>query len=302
MILAIDVGATWTRVELIDESGRVARREKFRTDASPVETAARLAEGWSFDAVGVGSIGPIDIRRGWAAAAPNAPSRSFPLVDPLRRFGKPIYVANDTVAAAWGEYVFGGWGVDNLAYLTISTGVGVGAVVNGCLLMGKAGNAHELGHLPLKFDADFRCGCGGAGHWEAFAGGANIPRYFKALAEARGLKAPEVKSAEDVFKLYREGDKAATIFVESWLSVNAAGIAAISVAYDPEVLVIGGSIALNHWDLIEAAADLAKRYLPGGVDLPAVEKAKFGDDEVAVGAAALAVRPPESLRKFGYPR
>ena len=300
MILAIDVGATWTRVLLVSRDGRVERREKFRTDKSPVEKAARLVEGWEFEAIGVGSIGPMDLRRGWVTASPNSPSKSFPLVEPLLKFKRPVYVANDCVAAAWGEYVLGGWGVDNLAYLTLSTGLGVGAVVNGHLILGKEGNAHELGHAVLDVRGDVKCGCGGLGHWEAMAGGANIPSYFRVFAARLGLRAPEVRTAEDVFKLYREGDRVAQMFVDHWVDVNAAGIATITAAYDPEVLVVGGSIALNHWDLVEAAVDRLKKYTP--LTPPALEKAKFGDDEVAMGAAALAIRPPDTLKKFGYPR
>ncbi|MBP1448628.1 MAG: ROK family protein, partial [Thermoproteus sp.] len=142
--------------------------------------------------------------------------------------------------------------------------------------------------------------CGGLGHWEALAAGANLPRYFKAYLEALGVRPPDVRSAEEVFRLYREGDKAARLFVDHWLDVNAAGIATLAAAYDPEVLVVGGSVALHNWDVFVGVADRLKKYI--AVTPPAIERAKFGDDEVAIGAAALAVRPPESLKRFGYPR
>ncbi|KUO85497.1 glucokinase [Thermoproteus sp. CP80] len=300
MILAIDVGATWTRVLLVERDGSVRRREKLRTGSDPVGDAARLAESWDFEAVGVGSIGPLDLRTGWVTAAPNSPSNRFPLVEPLLRFRKPIYAANDCVAAAWGEYVLGGWGVENLAYLTVSTGLGVGAVVNGHLLLGKEGNAHELGHAVLDLTSGVKCGCGGLGHWEAMASGANIPRYFRAYAERLGRRPPEVRTSEDVFRLYREGDPLAQAFIDHWLDVNAAGIAVVTAAYDPEVLLVGGSIALNHWDVFKAVEDRLRKYTP--LTPPALEKAKFGDDEVAIGAAALAIKPPDTLKKFGYPK
>ncbi len=300
MILAIDVGATWTRVLLVDRNGAVRRREKVRTTADPVADAARIAEGWDFEAVGVGSIGPMDLKTGWVVGAPNSPASRFSLVDPLLKFKKPIYASNDCVAAAWGEYVLGGWGVENIAYLTISTGLGVGAVVNGHLLLGKAGNAHELGHAVIDLSGGAKCGCGGLGHWEALASGANIPKYFKIYAERLGKRAPDVKSSEEVFELYREGDPLAQAFVDHWLEVNAAGIAVITAAYDPEVLVVGGSIALSHWDVFKAVEDRLRKYTP--LTPPSIERAKFGDDEVAMGAAALAIEPPDTLKKFGYPK
>jgi Transcriptional regulator/sugar kinase len=89
--------------------------------------------------------------------------------------------------------------------------------------------------------------------------------------------------------------------MELWLDALAAGIATVISAYDPELLLFGGSIALNNWDII--AEELPRRlreYL--GVREPTIALASFGDDEVAIGAAALAYRTPETLRKFGYPR
>ncbi|MEZ0248825.1 MAG: ATP-dependent glucokinase [Thermoproteus sp.] len=300
LYLGIDVGATWTRALLADGSGRAHNRIKVRTGPNPVAEISEAVASWSFEAVGVGSIGPLDVRKGWVTNAPNSPSRQFPLVEPLKRFGRPVAVANDCVAAVWGEYTFGGWGVDNIAYLTLSTGLGVGAVVNGHLLLGKEGNAHELGHAVIDIKSDVKCGCGGVGHWEGLASGANIPRHFKIFAERAGFKPPDVKTSEEVFRLYREGDRAAQAFIDYWIEVNAAGIAVITAAYDPEVLVVGGSIALNHWDIFKAVEDKLRKYTP--LTPPAIEKAKFGDDEVAIGAVALVVNVPDTLRKFGYPR
>jgi len=294
LFLGIDVGATWTRALLIDEAGHVLNRVKTRTGTNPVEDIAQAVAGWRFDAVGVGSIGPLDLKAGWVINSPNSPSRQFPLVEPLKRFGKPISVANDCVAAVWGEYVFR-HAVENMVYITLSTGVGIGAIVNGVLLLGKDGNAHELGHAVIDFRSGRGCGCGGRGHFEAFAGGANMPKFYQEVTEE-----PPVEPAE-IFRRYRQGHEKAREFVELWVDAVAAGIATVAAAYDPELLLIGGSIALNNWDIIAGKLPgRLKEYL--GVREPAIAQASFGDDEVAIGAAALAYRTPETLRKFGYPR
>ncbi|MFZ8838515.1 MAG: ATP-dependent glucokinase [Pyrobaculum sp.] len=294
LYLGIDVGATWTRALLIDELGRVINRVKIKTSANPVEDVAKAVAGWPFDAVGVGSIGPLDLKTGWVVNAPNSPSRRFPLVEPLKRFGKPIAVANDCVAAVWGEYVFR-HPVENLVYVTLSTGLGIGAIVNGVLLLGKDGNAHELGHAVIDFRSGRRCGCNGRGHLEAFVGGANMPGFYQ---EVTGE--PSIEPAE-IFRRYRQGHERAREFVELWLDAVAAGVATIAAAYDPELLLIGGSVALNNWDIIAGKLpERLKEYL--GVREPAIAQASFGDDEVAVGAAALAHRTPETLRRFGYPK
>jgi Transcriptional regulator/sugar kinase len=102
---------------------------------NPLEDVAQSVADWHFDAVGVGSIGPLDLRSGGVVNSPNSRSRRFLLVEPLRKLGRPVVVANDCVAAVWGEYVVRR-SVDNLVYVTLSTGVGVGAMVNGVLLLG----------------------------------------------------------------------------------------------------------------------------------------------------------------------
>lgn len=292
--LGVDIGATWTRALLIDETGRVLNRVKIRTSVNPLEDVAQAVADWHFDAVGVGSIGPLDLRSGWVVNSPNSPSRQFPLVEPLKKLGRPVVVANDCVAAVWGEYVFRR-SVDNLVYVTLSTGVGVGAIVNGVLLLGKDGNAHELGHAVIDFRSKRGCGCGGRGHFEAFVGGANMPSFYQEVTDE-----PPLEPAE-IFKRYRQGHEKTREFMELWLDALAAGIATVISAYDPELLLFGGSIALNNWDII--AEELPRRlreYL--GVREPTIAQASFGDDEVAIGAAALAYRTPETLRKFGYPR
>lgn len=294
-VLGIDVGATWTRALLVDRDGRVLDRVKVRTSDNPLRDIAERVAGWNFDAVGIGSIGPLDLRSGWVEGTPNAPSRRFPLVEPLRRFGKPIVAANDCVAAVWGEHVFRYAGVRNMVYVTVSTGVGAGAIINGTLLLGKDGNAHELGHAVIDFRARRRCRCGRRGHLEAFVGGANICDVYREVA------GESVREPAEIFERYRRGIEAAERFVDLWLDALAAGLATVAAAYDPELMIIGGAVALGNWDLL--SRELPRRlreYL--SVREPAIVRASFGDDEVAVGAAALAYKTPESLQEFGYPR
>ena len=133
--------------------------------------------------IGVGSIGPIDLRRGMITNTPNYPFKEIPVVEPLREwFGVPVRIANDCTAGVLGEHFYGaGKGVYNLFYVTFSTGLGGGAMVDGHLLMGKDGNAVEVGHLTIDPDSEIVCGCGCPGHWEAYCGGMNIPRFARRL-------------------------------------------------------------------------------------------------------------------------
>ena len=124
---------------------------------------------------------------------------------------------------------------------------------------------------------------------------AAMPSFYQEVA-GEGPLLPE-----EIFKRAREGYRKAVEFLDVWLDALAAGVATILAAYDPELLIVGGSIALNNWDIV--GRELPKRlvkYL--GVRGAEIRPASFGDDEVAIGAAALAYKTPETLKKFGYPR
>lgn len=318
IVIAIDVGATNLRVGIFTVDGKLIVKETVRTPTTggslavatkAIEIARKLLSklpNYKIIGVGVGSIGPLDIKRGDVANAPNNPLRSFKLREPLmREFNARTYVANDCMAAVWGEYLVGaGRGKRNVAYLTISTGIGAGLVVDGHLLVGKDGNAHEVGHLVLDYKGGIRCGCGGYGHWEGIASGSAIPRTAKRLAS--NYEGPKTKAYElatqgkldspTLFKLWREDDEFAKVVINELAEVNAAGIASIINAYDPEVLTVGGSVILNNPDFLELIKPRISKYL---VNRPAeVMLTPLGHDVVLIGAAYIAIKPPKSLEEI----
>lgn len=137
----------------------------------------------------VGSIGPLDLEAGavvdpvnFEPSVTHVPLRN-PLADLLET--PDVAVLNDTSAGAVGECVAGPDALDDLVYLTISTGIGAGACVDGRVLAGANGNAGEVGHTTVDPHGDLPCGCGASGHWEAYCSGDNIPRYARALHEGR---------------------------------------------------------------------------------------------------------------------
>ncbi len=322
LFLAVDVGATRTRVAVVAEGGEiVARGERLtprrgtrRTIAEAILELARDVAGQLLErvhAVGVGTVGPLDLHRGRVVGAPNIPIHEFDLAEPLiEELGKPVIIANDCVAAAWGEHLYGaGRGVDNLVYITISTGIGGGMIVDGLLLLGKNGNAHEIGHITVDIQGRMPCNCGGRGHWEAYASGANIPRFARYLVEEEWKLTQEEKATEtykliiedkltakDLYQLARKGDQLAKRIVDEVNKYNLAGLEAVVNLYDPQLVTIGGSVALNNPDLvIEPLAEALKRH-PGLVtSLPEVKPTPLGDDAVLLGAAALAEKPPKNL-------
>lgn len=313
-VLAVDVGASRLRVALFDGAVMVERFEvdtpRVGDSLSVARAIAHIAFRFSFDVVGVASIGPLDLERGWVVGTPNNPLRSFALRDPLvELLGKPVVLANDCVAAVWGEFILGGGrGLSEVAYVTISTGVGVGVVVDGRLLVGRRGNSHEAGHVVVDLNGSVRCGCGGLGHWEALGSGANIARvaYVKALewggdSRAWRLARDGILTPEALYTLAREGDVFALKLVDYINRVHAAGLASVVAAYDPQVIFLGGSIFLKNKELI---LEGIRRYIKDYslLEPPELREATFGEDTVLYGALAIALKTPPELARYAGTR
>lgn len=323
-IVAVDVGATNLRTSIFTLNGVQLKTLAIRTPAEGhkdfiaeviYELVLKLINelGLSLkdlQGVGVGSIGPLNIKAGEVVNTPNLPIKNFRLREPLMEFFKTdkVYVVNDCVAAVWGEKNFGlGIRVNNLVYITISTGVGAGVIVDNNLLLGKDGNAHEVGHIVVKYDG-IRCGCGGIGHWEAYVSGNAIPKYVRYyvgnLSYGRKSRLSEILSHGDVspeefFKLVRDGDELAVEICSNLCVINAAGLASVINAYDPELISIGGSVALNNYDLIiEPSIKYLSNYVTNRA--PQITPTALGKDAVLIGAASLVINPPrELLRIYG---
>jgi glucokinase len=251
--------------------------------------------------VGIGSIGPIDLKKGMITNTPNYPFKNIPISEPLNeKYNIPVTIVNDCAAAVIGEQTFGdGKGLHNLAYVTISTGLGGGVVVDNHLLIGKDGNAAEIGHLTIDAHSEIVCGCGCRGHWEAFSSGMNIPMFAKALLNDYDLEVSElyklIKSnpknlaAEDVFRVAKIDDKYAQFVVEKIGKINAIGFANIVNAYDPELITIGGSIALKNPELTlyPILENIQKHTINR---IPEIKITQLGQDVVLLGALALGMK------------
>ncbi len=308
-VIAVDVGGTYLRVALFSDGNLVEKvKELTPRSGGKLRIAERIAELVRLmgepERVGVAVAGLIDVRRGEVLNMPNNPIRSFPLKGPLESMlSAPVLVINDCLAAAWGEHLERG--VDNLVYLTLSTGIGAGAVVNGNLLLGKDGNAHEVGHIVVDYKGR-RCGCGGRGHWEALASGRAIPRFARELAaswegesEAKEAALKGELDPPELFSLWREGDSFANFVVEELARVNAAGIATVVNVYDPEVVVLGGGIALNNPDFIELTLSRLDEYVTNRK--PSFKFPERGEDAVLFGVALTLMEPPPSLNPRSFP-
>ena len=300
LVGGVDLGATNLRAVVADGGGEVRGRARTETPAGDGDVVVRAVVGTLEDAcgaagvapddlvaVGVGSIGPLDRAAGAADDPPNVAAEWIPLVAPLEdRCGCEALLVNDCVAGAIGERYFADGGPD-LAYVTLSTGVGAGALVDGRPLRGHRGNAAEMGHVVVE-PGGRECGCGGPGHWEAYAGGQSVPGFAREVARAEGVETGLDLADLDARTVLEVDDPLAARVRDRLGAYNALGVAATVHAFDPAAVVFGGAIAVNNPD---AVLGPVRERLPDllAVDAPTVRLASLGEDAVLKGAVAAAL-------------
>jgi glucokinase len=254
-------------------------------------------DGATLAALGVAAPGPIDFEQGLIVQAPNMPGWSnVPLARRLRDiFGCPAVLENDANAAALGEYVYGaGRGVRHMVYLTVSTGVGGGLVLDGRLYRGATGSAGELGHVLVDEDGPV-CGCGARGCLETFASGTAIGARGQEAVESGAsptitrLAGGEDVTAEHVAAAAAEGDPMAQAIIASAAHHLGLGLADFVNIFNPDLIVIGGGTANIGPMLLDPAVGLMRaRAFKGPVEHVRVVPAALGGRSVVAGALALA--------------
>lgn len=307
-VVAVDIGATSTRVALVDAAGGVRAREHSATEAargfedfaSHLDTLVRRVTADAPAAplaIGVSTAGPVEPASGMYRYPPNLPGWHEHSLKPglEASFGVPVRVGHDATVAALAETRFGHRrGARDLVYLTVSTGIGAGIVSGGRPITGRSGGAGEAGHLIVN-PGGAACGAGCPGCLEGAASGAAI-----AAEAARRIEAGERTSmlpgaqAEDVFHAAAAGDPVADAIVREAIGHLGAGIAGLLAVLDPEVLIVGGGVARGlapRWGQVLAA--VRARALPRYAEGVPVEQTTLGDDASLLGAAVIALETVE---------
>lgn len=304
-VAGIDLGATHTRAAVASGDGTVLAVSRQDTPArsqqAVVDTLRNVLEttlsevGVSAERiakVGVGSMGPLDDDRRAVVRPPNLPGVDrIPLVEAIRGVvDASVTVRNDATAGAIGVHFYSEGAPENLVYVTISSGLGAGAIVDGSPLVGATGNAAEAGHFQLDPASGVECGCGNTGHWEGFCSGENLPQYARYLARTEDrqteLTLPEV-DARELFEAAPEDPLARTV-IDRFGRWNTRGVAELVHAYDPELVVFGGAVALNNPEAVvepirDGLSALTIREPPG------VRMTALGDQAVLRGGVATAL-------------
>lgn len=318
LFIGLDIGGTKLHGLLVDRAGRIFESETLPTGAEEGSdaitgricslTESLLPRRSRVEAIGIGAPGPLDVHAGVILKTENLPFRNLHLAAMMReRFGVPVSLENDGSAAAWGEYSFGpAKGADPLVYLTVSTGIGAGAVMGGTLYRGKNGNALEAGHIPMFAGKGPLCACGGRGCTEALASGKAIAeKAAEAAQAARERRGPPTRlstlpapKAADVFSLASGGDEVAERILAEALTHIGYCAATLAVLFDPEAIVVGGGLTRSGprvGEAVRSAIAATPACAAGGCR---VFSPGLGDDAGALGAAALAAAAMEERQRI----
>jgi glucokinase len=295
--VGLDIGGSKVLGAVVDADGTVlaqARRDTLRgadgvlaSATTVLEILATTLDGALPPHIGVGIPGIVDRHRGAVSHAVNLGLGGdwFPLADQLAEHtGAAVVVENDLNAATWGAHVLSG--SDDLAYVSLGTGLAAGFVLDGVLRRGASGAAGEIGHVPVDPDGPL-CSCGQRGCLELRAAASAL----SAAWPADGAISP----AEALFAAAGTGNPAAVAVRDRFAAGVADAIRMLGLAVDPRVVVIGGGIAYLGEPLLDAvtaalraqaatspflaAIDLAARVrlIPAGVPVGAIGAAMIGD-------------------------
>lgn len=269
VIIGIDVGGTKVAGGLVSQKGRLVKslivptraeegfKASFHQILQAIEQLIHQAGGREKVAgIGICAPGPLNPKTGLVINPPNLPGwRNVQLARSVeKRFGLPAKVENDANAAGLAEVLFGAAvGYRDIFYVTVSTGIGTGIIINKRIYHGKNGVAGEGGHVSIDFRSPYRCGCGTLGCIEALAAGPAMARRARVRLEQEHT-APSLlrdlthdhlsritpKMIEDAA---RAGDRVARSIIEETGFYLGVWLAGMITLFDPEAIVIGGGVA-----------------------------------------------------------
>jgi predicted NBD/HSP70 family sugar kinase len=277
IFIGLDIGGTKLMAAAADAKGQVLRRARSATPldleaglATLNAMVAEVAEGQQVAAIGAAIGGPLDMQRRIVSPLHQPQWRGVPLKAIMeRRWNCPFFVDVDTNVAALGEYALGGTPVARLLYLTLSTGMGGGFVVDGRIYRGAQAGHPEVGHQAINFRCAHpervTCECGAPDCLEALVSGNAIRRIY-------GLPAEDLPA-------------------EAWAEVAynlGQGLRNLATIYLPDTIVLGGGVAIGGGAiLLEQASRVMTDHLRL-VSAPALRLSRLGYDTALLGAVEFA--------------
>ena len=294
--VAIDIGGTNTRVALADEELNIIKRKQFATDSeNPDVTLGKIAEvikSFDCDIVGAGMScpGPLDLINGKILTPPNLKGQwhNLKVAEELSKLiNEPVYLENDANLAGLAEAVVGeGKDYNYVQFFTVSTGLGAGFVINKEIYHGAHGFGNEVANCVMMK--------GGPSHGSIIPGGIEAISSGTAIT-SRAVKAGlDVKHAGEVNDLAKAGNEVAKQIMDDAKEYLANFIGVVYGYADPEIVILGGSVALKIDGFVEEVEALAKeRVYEIMKPYVKVRKSPLNEDSGLIGAAYLAFSKAE---------
>ena len=318
LVLSIDLGGTKIVTAIVSSTGEIISRQYKPTLAeegmeavvnrmlATIDDSIKNTNlmSCSLSAIGIAAAGAIDSTKGTVTDSPNLPGwHNIPLRDIVEgATGIRTFVMNDASAAALGEHTFGaGKGVNNLIYITVSTGIGGGIIIDGKLYNGVSGSAGEIGHTTIDINGP-RCSCGNIGCLEMLASGKAVAREAQRLI-SHGARTTIIEVAEGelqnitaqtVAAAAQKGDATATAIISRAASYLGVGMVNLVNIFNPEMIIVGGGMAKMGDMLLDGARKVVtERAFQLPAQVVRIVPSQLGDNAGILGAVAFA----RSLRR-----
>jgi glucokinase len=269
LIIGVDVGGTKVAGGLVTQRGRLVKSLIVPTRAEQgfkrsygqivhlIGRLIHLAGGkHHVGGIGICAPGPLNPHTGLVINPPNLPGwRNVHLAEMVERdFGLPAKVENDANAAGLAETLFGAAAAyRDVFYVTVSTGVGTGIIINKKIHHGKNGVAGEGGHVSIDYRSPYRCGCGTLGCIEALAAGPAMARRARVLLEQEHTRPSLLREMTGghlsqitpmlIEEAARQRDRVAREIIDETGFYLGVWLAGMLTLLDPEAVVIGGGVA-----------------------------------------------------------
>jgi glucokinase len=317
-IAGVDIGGTWVRVaictsdlnenNIVKKKLRTIKENRFSISEMVCEMLSELISEHNIKkeqilGMGIATAGPLNIEEGEVFNNVNLGFKVIPLKGPIKKEfpNIPIYFINDCNGSVLGIHLFEAEDdeKDNIVYITMSTGIGGGVICSGHLLLGKEGNAAEIGHAIVNPTSKAKCNCGAYGCWEAYSSGTGVRnRVIEGLDEGKldasilmqivGNDKTKI-TAKEIFQAAKKGDILSNSIVEDCIYYTKVGVGLVNNYYDCSSIYFGGAMMKDKDQIIPGIIEqFEKNPVKFTINHPPnIKITKFYDEIGLRGALAL---------------
>ena len=293
--IGVDVGGTTINIAIVTSEGNILAKKSLNTNdyfhenekmilaivstikSLLADNQVKINDIWS---IGMGFPGTVDSHKGIVVFAPNIFFENVDVRSLMQSaFDCPIYLGQDSRAAAWGEFFIGqGRKVNNMASITIGTGIGCGLIINGLLYHGAYNTAGEFGHQLMDVNGP-QCNCGRRGCLETYCGGLAIVKAGERIM--KGL------SVKDVYDLAGMGNKEALSITSQVVEKLGTGIVNLVNLLSLELVTISGGISNAPEELLlNPLRKFVREHAYSAIaEKVEINRSVLGDDAPLIGAA-----------------